>query len=252
MLKLLDKLPDDITALKVLVTEQAALANRLQSEKDAAQLQIVRLDAKVLSLQEQLNLALARRYAASSEKLSPDQIRLFDEAEVDAQTASIKEDADVAIKVGTHTRNKRGRKPLPDTLPRTEVIYALAGDDLNCPRWPGAERHWGDHVGATGHRAGHHPGDPPYPQAVRLRLRPVYPHGSLTGTTHPQEPGLPGLARAHHRLQIPGRSAAVPPGDHSAAYWRGQPPGHARKLDDPGWPAGAAPDQPAAGPVVGR
>ena len=133
MLRLPDKLPDDITALKALVTEQAALANRLQSEKDAAQLQIIRLDAKVFSLQEQLNLALARRYAASSEKLSPDQIRLFDEAEVDAQTASIEEDADVAITVGTHTRNKRGRKPLPDTLPRTEVVYALAGDDLNCP-----------------------------------------------------------------------------------------------------------------------
>jgi len=133
MLRLPHKLPDDITALKALVTEQAALANRLQSEKDAAQLQIVRLDAKVFSLQEQLNLALARRYAASSEKLSPDQIRLFDEAEVDAQTASIEEDADVSITVGTHTRNKRGRKPLPDTLPRTEVVYALAGDDLNCP-----------------------------------------------------------------------------------------------------------------------
>lgn len=33
---------------------------------------------------QQLNLALARRYAASSEKLIPDQIRLFDEAEQDS------------------------------------------------------------------------------------------------------------------------------------------------------------------------
>ena|GEM_PF-7008875 len=33
---------------------------------------------------KRLEQALAQRYAASSEKLSPDQIRLFDEAEVDA------------------------------------------------------------------------------------------------------------------------------------------------------------------------
>ena len=52
----------------------------------------MRLGAKVLSLQEQLNLALARRYAASSEKLSPDQIYLFDEAEADALDEIIEKD----------------------------------------------------------------------------------------------------------------------------------------------------------------
>ncbi|MCF6226358.1 MAG: hypothetical protein L3J22_08675 [Xanthomonadales bacterium] len=40
---------------------------------------------QVLTLQEQLNLALARRYAASSEKISPNQYRLLDEAETDVE-----------------------------------------------------------------------------------------------------------------------------------------------------------------------
>lgn len=51
---------------------------------EAGEKENVRLSAKVLSLQEQLNLVLARRYAASSEKLSPDQVSLSDEAECDA------------------------------------------------------------------------------------------------------------------------------------------------------------------------
>ena len=54
----LDQLPDDIDALKSLVADQVGRNEQLQS--------------KVIILQEQLNLALARRYAASSEKLAPD------------------------------------------------------------------------------------------------------------------------------------------------------------------------------------
>ena len=49
----LDQLPDDIDALKSLAADQVARNEQLQS--------------RVLTLQEQLNLALARRYAASSE-----------------------------------------------------------------------------------------------------------------------------------------------------------------------------------------
>ncbi len=71
------QLPRDIDALQALLADQAARNTRLEQEN-------VRLNAKVLSLQKQLNLAIAHRYAASSEKLSPDQIRLFNEAEVDA------------------------------------------------------------------------------------------------------------------------------------------------------------------------
>jgi hypothetical protein len=100
-----DQLPDDIDALKALVLEQAVHVQRIEAEKTAVEEKNVRLDAKVFSLQEQLNLALARRYAASSEKLSPDQIYLFDEAEADA-LAGADDDAtvDETVEVPAHSR----------------------------------------------------------------------------------------------------------------------------------------------------
>ena len=110
-----DQLPDDIDALKSLVVDQAARNEQLQS--------------KVLILQEQLNLALAKRYAASSEKISPDQVCLFDEAEADVPAI---EDADDVILVPAHTRKKRGRKPLPDNLPRIDVIHDLPESERHC------------------------------------------------------------------------------------------------------------------------
>ena len=111
----LDQLPDDVDALKALVAAQVARNEQLES--------------KVLTLQEQLNLALARRYAASSEKLAPDQIRLFDEAEVDVEVAI---DTDDEILIPAHKRNKRGRKPLPDTLPRVDVVHELPESARRC------------------------------------------------------------------------------------------------------------------------
>ncbi len=111
-----DQLPDDIDALKSLVAEQAVRNEQLAS--------------KVILLQEQLNLALAKRYAASSEKISPDQVCMFNEAEADAP--DIEEVDDEVISVPAHTRRKRGRKSLPDTLPRVDVIHEIPESERHC------------------------------------------------------------------------------------------------------------------------
>ena len=126
-----NQLPNDIDSLKALVAEQAVRVHQLEVEKDAVERNNVRLGAKVLSLQEQLNLALALRYAASSEKLSPDQIYLFDEAEVDALSDD-NTAPEETIEVPAHTRKKRGRKKLPETLPRVEVVHELPLEDQHC------------------------------------------------------------------------------------------------------------------------
>ena len=110
-------LPDDINALKALVVEQ-----RVRNTQ---------LEAQVLTLQEQLNLALARRYAASSEKIAANQLRLFDEAEVDINAEQ--DDVAESITPKVHTGKKRGRKALPTTLPRVEFIYELDPDARVCP-----------------------------------------------------------------------------------------------------------------------
>ena len=77
----LDQLPDDVDALKSLFAAQATKLDEVTARNEQLATENHRYQAQVLTLTEQLNLALARRYAASSEKLSPDQIRLFDEAE---------------------------------------------------------------------------------------------------------------------------------------------------------------------------
>ena len=123
------QLPDDVDALKSLLTEQQLLNEQLATENQ-------RYKVQVLTLTEQLNLALARRYAASSEKLSPDQIALFDEAELDGDmepdTATDASSEDAEVTVAAHQRKKRGRKPLPDHLPRIDVVHELTEDDRRC------------------------------------------------------------------------------------------------------------------------
>ena len=128
------QLPDDVDALKSLLTEQRLITEQLTVDKQAVEQTNRQLKVQVLTLTEPLNLALARRYAASSEKLSPDQIALFDEAELDSDVApdsDVSSDAD-EVMVAAHQRKQRGRKPIPDHLPRIEVVHALAEDERRC------------------------------------------------------------------------------------------------------------------------
>ena len=144
----LHQLPDDVDALKSLLADQAikldhvvARNERLRANKQAVDQENEQLTTEnqrykiqVLTLTEQLNLALARRYAASSEKLSPDQIYLFDEAEIDSDVAA---DTDASadhddIMVAAHQRKKCGRKPLPAQLPRIDVIHELTEPMRRC------------------------------------------------------------------------------------------------------------------------
>jgi len=118
----LDQLPDDVDALKSLVADQLARNAQLTTENQ-------HYKAQVLTLTEQLNLALARRYAASSEKLSSDQTRLFDEAEMQAAAPA----EDETVTVPAHARRKRGRKILPAALPHLEVIHELPEAERICP-----------------------------------------------------------------------------------------------------------------------
>jgi transposase len=117
----LSNLPDDIEVLKRLVQEQAA-----RHEQERA-----RYQAQIASLQEQLNLLLHKRYGASSEKYSPDQLELFNEAE--AQVDEGPADEEDLVSVPAHQRKKRGRKPLPESLPRVRIEHDLEGAEKICP-----------------------------------------------------------------------------------------------------------------------
>ena len=109
-------LPDDIDALKGLVIAQAAREREYETE--------------LQRLREQLNLLLAKRFAPSSEKVSPDQLRLFNEAELDTAPA---QEPVATVAVAAHERKRGGRKPLPQSLPRVRIEHDLGESEKICP-----------------------------------------------------------------------------------------------------------------------
>ncbi len=113
----LPELPDDIEALKALVHEQAQQTQRLQAE--------------IIALQEQINLLLHKRYGASSEQGSPDQLALFNEAEAQVDEAP-QDEPEELISIPGHERKKPGRKPLPAALPRIRVEHDLEACEKTC------------------------------------------------------------------------------------------------------------------------
>jgi transposase len=126
----LNQLPDDIDALKSLVADQTTKLADVTARNEQLTTENQHYKTRVLTLQEQLNLALARRYAASSEKISPDQVCMFNEAEAAVDT--VPDADDDLITVPAHTRKKRGRKPLPENLPRVDVVHDLPESERRC------------------------------------------------------------------------------------------------------------------------
>jgi transposase len=107
-------LPDDVEALKRLVLTQAT-----------------HYESELALLREQINLLLAKRYGPSSEKASPDQLGLFNEAEA-APESSPEEAAPEAITVAAHERRRGGRAPLPAQLPRVRIEHDLPEAEKVC------------------------------------------------------------------------------------------------------------------------
>jgi transposase len=113
------ELPEEIEALKALYLRAVADAERLRHQ--------------VEFLQEQLRLMLHQRFGRSSEQSPSPQLSLFNEAEqrVDAEDSAEADEGD--IEVPAHTRRRGGRAPLPEHLPRLEVIHDLPEAEKTCP-----------------------------------------------------------------------------------------------------------------------
>ncbi len=78
-----------------------------------------------------IRLYQQRQFGKKSEKVSPDQLSLFDEAELPKKVDLI-ENAEEEIKVAAHARKPSGRKPLPENLPREQRIYDLSDSEKIC------------------------------------------------------------------------------------------------------------------------
>jgi len=131
MINVLDKLPNDVKSLKAMVVNQTTHNEKLLTNNKLLHNNNEHLVVENKLLHEKLRLEIARRYASSSEKIAPNQIALFDEAESEVNVEAVD---DEVINVPAHNRSKKGgRKPLPESLPRVEVVHTLPDDEQVCP-----------------------------------------------------------------------------------------------------------------------
>ncbi len=89
-------------------------------------------DEEIKRLEAENRLLRHSLFGSKSEKLSTGdspQLLLFDMPE---PLAEEEEDPDKEITVPSHTRRKRGRKPLPENLPRVEVVHDIPEEEKIC------------------------------------------------------------------------------------------------------------------------
>jgi transposase len=133
-------LPNSVEDLRTLVLSQHGLLEEKHGLLEEKQVLLEENRAlleekndRIDTLEEALRLLRSQRFAPKSEKASTDQLGLFNEAEAGVYEAE--EDADdEAIEVPAHKRRKGGRRPIPDFLPRTEVLHDLTDAEKVCPR----------------------------------------------------------------------------------------------------------------------
>ena len=107
----------------------AALQHEVQRKEHEVKLK----DHEIEYLKERVDLLLHQLYGKKSEKLQTssdaNQLNLFslDEEETDEDTTAVE-----TVSVAAHKKKKPGRKPLPSTLPRREVIHDIADEDKIC------------------------------------------------------------------------------------------------------------------------
>ncbi|PID64763.1 MAG: IS66 family transposase, partial [Gammaproteobacteria bacterium] len=91
------------------------------------------LREQVAILNEQIKHLLNKRYTPSSEKTSPQQLGLFNEAEEAVAEEACAESENNETVVKGHTRQRKPRVTIPEALPRVEVIHDIPEADKHCP-----------------------------------------------------------------------------------------------------------------------
>lgn len=141
-------LPDDPESLKRMIASLQADFSSVQVDFSSVQAELSSARADYASLKdryeqdialllEQLRHLRAKLFGRKSEKgpggkeIQP--LPLFDMPEPDPDAESEgKPEAEEEVEVPAHTRKKAGRKPLPEDLPRVEVVHDLADEDKVC------------------------------------------------------------------------------------------------------------------------
>lgn len=132
-------LPNDVSTLQKMLLEQSVLIksisqqNEQHKETNGKQKNTITcLKLENEKLRFQLNKQLGHRFGSKSEKLDDKQMPLFGEEDPEKIDVESVEAADESITISSYKRKKTGRKPLPEHLPREEVIHDLDDDEKVC------------------------------------------------------------------------------------------------------------------------
>jgi transposase len=125
-------LPDDPEVLRELALRQQEQIHAQLHQLDEKASLIDAQAEELRTLREYIRLLKHQRFGRKSEQANDAQIWLFNEAEATVPEADLGEEADDSVFVEAHTRKKRGRKPLPDWIPRVEILHDLPDEEKVC------------------------------------------------------------------------------------------------------------------------
>jgi transposase len=125
------KLEKENNALQSNIIQFENKATRLEGANQRLEERAKGLEEKNRRLEEKLRLALYRQFGRHAEKFTgPGQMLLFESGETAALKAETPEKEVIAVK--GHTREKRGRKPLADNLPREHAYLDREEEEKQC------------------------------------------------------------------------------------------------------------------------
>ena len=129
MIKGVTSLPNDLETSHEIITDLYQKVSKSNKEEK-------RLSDENELLRERVNLLMHKLFGISSEKSiindsEPEMQSLFSTDDLDIREAGPDtEDEEITIK--EHQSKKKGRKPLPDFLPRTKIIHDIAESEKQC------------------------------------------------------------------------------------------------------------------------
>ena len=132
----INALPDSASDLKKIISNLnhkaiSEIQARDQKIKTRDQ-EIQTRDQKIQLLEDKINILQRNNYAPKSEKVSPNQLGLFNEAE-ELTLDKIDDDKFEDKEIITYERNKKRKPRIPESLPREEIIIDLPEDKKFCP-----------------------------------------------------------------------------------------------------------------------
>ena len=139
-------LPENVDDLQRLLRELIGTTDALRSDVAAREDALAQTLRELATerkendrLREQIRLYLQKQFGPSSEKLSKDQLKIFNESELlsEPEEEETSPDGSTMDDSGPsdpgRPRRKKGRRPLPPSLPRRDVIHDLEPDEKICP-----------------------------------------------------------------------------------------------------------------------